>query len=104
MVLGDFNSNVRWDEWDRWWNHTDVVRELSALGLESIYHHCNSEAQGKETQPTFFMNRNRARPYHIDYAFASEELIKSSAICIGNPEQWLQFSDHLPIILDIAAI
>ena len=102
MVLGDFNSNVRWDEWDRWWNHTDVVRELSVLGLESIYHHYNSEPQGKETQPTFFMNRSRARPYHIDYAFGSAELIKRATISVGNPEQWLEFSDHMPIVVDIA--
>lgn len=104
LVLGDFNSNACWDEWDRWWNHTDVVRELSELGLESIYHHCNSEAQGKETQPTFFMHRKRARPYHIDYAFASAELMKGASISVGDPEQWLEFSDHMPIVVDIVTV
>jgi len=102
IIRGDFNSTACWDVWDRWWNHSDVVRELSSIGLESVYHHYTGEDQGKESQPTFFMQRKLDRPYHIDYAFASAEIIQSSTISIGRAEEWLEFSDHMPIVLDVA--
>jgi hypothetical protein len=38
VTAGDLNSNVRWNKEDRWWNHTDVVRELAEMGLESVHH------------------------------------------------------------------
>jgi len=99
-VVGDLNSNVIWDEWDRWWNHTDVVRELSALGLESCYHHHFSEDQGKETQPTFFLHRNPVKKYHIDYAFASKHwLVKH--VKVGLISDWLSESDHMPLVFDL---
>ena len=100
VVLGDFNSNARWDEWDRWWNHSDVVRDLSAVGLSSVYHSQSGELQGKESQPTFFMYRKADRPFHIDYAFASQDILASARLTIGDPSRWLEFSDHMPIVMD----
>jgi exonuclease III len=102
IVLGDFNSNTCWDEWDRWWNHSDVVRELLETGLESVYHFRTNEKQGKETQPTFFMYRRSDKPYHIDYAFVSTDILQSTEISIGSASEWLEFSDHLPVVLDFA--
>lgn len=100
MLVGDLNSNKRWDEWDRWWNHTDVVRELSDLGLNSAYHSFFSEAQGDETRPTLYMHRNQLNGYHIDYGFFGSQW-QVRLVEVGDPVYWLRFSDHMPIMFEI---
>ena len=100
-VIGDLNSNACWDVWDRWWNHSDVVRKLEELGLQSVYHHVCNEMQGKESHPTFFMHRKLARPYHIDYAFLSRKLLPGATCNVGDPADWLEVSDHMPLLLEL---
>lgn len=100
LLVGDLNSNTIWDEWDRWWNHSDVVRELAELGLESCYHRHFSEVQGKETRPTFFLHRNPLKPYHIDYGFAGPQWAVQG-VEIGDKEAWLTESDHLPVVFEL---
>jgi len=104
ILLGDFNSNRMWDKPDRWWNHSDVVEELAAINLESLYHQQTLQAQGQETSPTFFLQRNLEKAYHIDYVFVSQNLMSSCHLQIGNQEQWLGFSDHMPLTLSIQAV
>lgn len=101
IISGDFNSNVHWEKSDRWWNHSDVVRELAELKIHSLYHTFFDEDQGCETQPTFYMQRKLPKPYHIDYAFCSSGLLGNSAIEIGKAAEWLKVSDHMPLIMDI---
>jgi len=102
ILCGDLNSNTQWDEWDRWWNHSDVVRELADINIHSLYHKFTGEAQGKESTPTLFMHRKLEKPYHIDYAFISKNLSGQSHIEIGTPDTWLEFSDHMPVIFKIS--
>ncbi|MEN9538973.1 MAG: hypothetical protein RLZZ126_1208 [Pseudomonadota bacterium] len=101
LILGDLNSNVIWDKPDRWWNHSDVVEELHDAGLKSIYHHQTNEREGKETVPTFFLQRNEQKAYHIDYAFASDDCLTRCSISIGDKSKWLHLSDHMPLCVDI---
>ena len=102
MVLGDFNSNAIWDKPDRWWNHSDVVTKLAAAGLKSLYHEQHISKHGKESHPTLFLQRNRTKQYHVDYAFVSKDLLPKSRLTIGLAEDWLLCSDHVPLVVDIS--
>jgi len=100
LLIGDLNSNSMWDK-NKVKSHSSLVAKLDKLGLDSIYHELNNEKQGAETKHTFFRSRKAERTYHIDYAFLSKNLTKKTSLEIGTPDIWLEFSDHLPIILDI---
>jgi len=104
VIAGDFNSNVKWDQWDRWWNHSDVIRELKETNIESLYHTYFEELQGCEVQPTFFLQKNLNKPYHIDYIFGSPAFRNNlEKIEIGKVEDWIRLSDHLPMIAEFSS-
>lgn len=102
ILIGDFNSNQIWDDKERVGNHTEVVNFLNNLKIESLYHKQQDEIQGQETLKTFFMYRNLEKPYHIDYVFASHNLIINGYnLIFGKPEHWIDKSDHIPLVLEI---
>lgn len=95
IIAGDFNSNAIWDQWDRWWNHSDVVADLKEIGLESIYHNFYNEKQGSEKIPTLYFQKNIAKLYHIDYIFLPINLkYKVKQFEIGEPKYWLKQNKH----------
>lgn len=101
ILAGDFNSNKIWDQWDRWWNHSDVVRELSEIEIKSAYHVFSKEEQGKESVSTLCFRKDKTKTYHIDYLFAPTQFLKKlDTVEIGEIEVWLKYSDHMPLICD----
>ena len=104
ILMGDFNSNRIWDGKERIGNHSDVVCFLKRFGIESLYHKQHNEEQGQEKLKTFFMHRNISKPYHIDYVFASDRITRNGYnLTLGTPQDWIDKSDHIPLILDINA-
>ncbi|HRQ86835.1 MAG TPA: endonuclease/exonuclease/phosphatase family protein [Candidatus Saccharibacteria bacterium] len=101
IMAGDFNSNTNWDNLHPGKSHSILVEKLSSSDINSLYHHQTNEKQGDEQTPTQYMYRKPEKGYHIDYAFMSSSLLDRSNIEIGKPEDWLQYSDHMPLIIDI---
>ncbi len=102
ILLGDFNSNKIWDYKDRVGNHSHVVNMLTEHDIHSLYHEQNNINHGKETEPTFYMFRKFEKPYHIDYCFASREIMnKGYSFKVGKREDWIDKSDHVPIIIEL---
>lgn len=98
ILAGDWNSNKIFDYIKRVGTHSEVVEYLKSVGITSAYHKYFNEVQGKESKPTHYFRKNKERPFHIDYVFASESVLKRLSIFeIGTFEKWIMFSDHAPI-------
>ncbi len=82
-----------------------MVKKLKENGIVSLYHKKNNLKHGNEKHPTFFMYRNIEKPYHIDYCFTSEKILKNGFdFSIGKTEDWIELSDHIPISIIINKI
>jgi hypothetical protein len=100
IVIGDFNSHLRWDRNDRNANHSVLVRRLqNEFGLVSAFH-AVAERDGRPETPTYFHQWNETRPYHIDYAFIpSSWAPRLLSVEIGSYADWSTESDHRPLII-----
>lgn len=102
LIMGDFNSNAIWDANHRGMSHSDLVARLADLGIVSLYHHRSGELQGRESTPTLFHTKNREKPFHIDYCFASRTLVDRIRLFeVGTTDPWLERSDHMPLFVEI---
>lgn len=100
ILIGDFNSNTIWDRPKREGNHSTVVNKLETKGVYSAYHKYYNQAQGQEQHPTLYMYRRIDKPYHIDYCFASIDMIEHlQSVEIGDYDFWTKYSDHVPVII-----
>lgn len=99
IIIGDFNSNKRWDKTNNGRNHSTVEKELNEKGLISAYHWIHNENQAEETKNTFYLQRNKNKGFHIDHCFINSNKIISYSVL--DDDAWLEYSDHMPIILEI---
>lgn len=95
VIIGDFNSNVCWDNKHGKRNHSEVIKALKERGLESAYHQLRNEVPGQETESTFCLYRKPEKRYHIDYCFCNQSRVVDFKIY--NDMNWLNYSDHFPI-------
>ena len=101
VLIGDFNSNAQWDNSRKTGNHSQVVALLRKKSIESIYHLTTQETPSQETKPTIYLLKKLAKPFHLDYCFASTKLINDhTTIQVGDFEAWIEWSDHMPLIID----
>jgi exonuclease III len=100
ILIGDFNSNTIWDRKHRVSNHSNVVKLLEEKGIFSTYHLHHKQTQGAEKDPTLYMYRHKDKPYHIDYCFASTDMVeKLQSVEVGEYGFWIKYSDHVPVIV-----
>ncbi|WP_210367734.1 endonuclease/exonuclease/phosphatase family protein [Bacillus sp. REN3] len=102
IIAGDWNSNKIFDNIKRVGNHSIVVDILEKVSIRSAYHKSFNEEHGLETWPTHYFRKEKARPFHIDFIFASDSILKQmSKFEIGSYEDWIKYSDHMPIIMEL---
>ncbi len=105
LLIGDFNSNSIWDYKHGKNNHSSMAVELQKKKITSTYHHYYNLSQGKEKHPTFSLFRHKDKPYHIDYCFASSDLIKNlTKVEVGSHDEWSKYSDHSPLVIDFNSL
>lgn len=101
ILIGDFNSNTIWDHNYKVGNHTALVEYLKEKHIISLYHDIHHISHGEEPDPTLYLLKKEDRPYHIDYCFVSQQfLTKKTTIIVGNYNEWIKLSDHMPVIID----
>ena len=100
ILIGDFNSNTIWDKPKREGNHSTVVKKLEAKEIHSVYHKHFDQTQGKEQHATFYLYKHKHKTYHIDYCFASIDMLEHlKSVEIGDYESWIKYSDHVPVMV-----
>lgn len=98
VIIGDWNSNKIFDYIKRVGTHSEVVDLLKNEGITSVYHYYFNEDHGQESIPTHYFRKEKARPFHLDFLFASETFLnRLSHFEIGSYEKWINLSDHVPL-------
>lgn len=98
VIIGDWNSNKIFDYIKRVGTHSEVVEFLKNEGIVSVYHSYFNEEHGQESLPTYYFRKERTRPFHLDFVFVSESILKRlSHFAIGAYDDWIEFSDHIPL-------
>ena len=103
LIMGDTNScSVFNNHHPKKKNHDVLVELLQGKGLVDAYNHFTGEAEGEETIPTFYLQRKKEKPYHLDRCFVASERIVSFKVA-DNHDYWLTLSDHIPVEIVITS-
>ena len=97
LIAGDLNANQIWRE-SKDKGYTKFMTMLTKKEIHSCYHEWTKEEHGKEKMKTHFTRRDSNRGFHIDYCWASKDLLEQmNNVEIPEFEDWIDFSDHVPL-------
>lgn len=103
VVMGDFNTNRKQSRARRVGSHHTMQTQMEDLWLFSAYHYFYHQAQGQESQGTYFRGCDPQKPSHIDYVYLPINWQRRlRQVRVGDPAVWLAHSDHCPLIVDLA--
>ena len=100
VMCGDFNSNVVFNgHHPKKKNHTVLNEKLESKNLFSVYHCLTQDMQGEEKSMTFYQSKHLNNPFHLDYVYSGENVVKEFEIL--DFYKWITLSDHLPLVFRI---
>lgn len=100
VMCGDFNSSeVFNNHHPKKKNHTVLNEKLESKNLFSVYHDLTGDKQGSEKSKTFYQARHLNNPYHLDFVYAGENIVRDFEIL--DHYKWITVSDHLPLVFKI---
>lgn len=101
IVIGDLNNNVFWDR-PAYPDFANITGELARHGLVNLHYARTGEIPGNEWNATLYFLRNADRRYLIDHVFLPAAwLPRVSSYAIGAAVDWLDVSDHVPVVVDL---
>ena len=84
------------------WTHEArffLPRAVAGVPVCAVWAH-RATRKGDELHPSFFLQRNLAKPYHLDYILTGKAW-QIGALRIGAPAEWLACSDHMPLMAEL---
>jgi exodeoxyribonuclease-3 len=101
VIAGDFNSTPAVERSRRHPCHRDLADRLrDDFGLVSAYHAFYGLEHGEEEHPTYYHQRRRDRPFHLDYCFVPASW-RVRDVRVGAVDDWCGYSDHCPVVVDL---
>lgn len=99
IVAGDFACTAL--AGDGAGGYGDLRDLLGGHGLYSCYHAFSREAPGREGRATRYPGRIPGKGVHEAFCFASSDwLIRLCDVQVGEPDQWLDQGEQMPLVVD----
>ena len=99
VIGGDFNNSIIWDRPNNKNNFENINTQLENLGFASVYHSRTNDEFGLEETATFFHTKQESKKYHIDYLYLKS--LQSSSFELGKYKDWIELSDHSPMVVEV---
>ena len=80
---------------------SEIIKNLNEdKKLFSAYHTHLNKSHNKEVMKTYYFQSKGNGTSHVDYVFLNKEKFEIVKVYLGEKEDWLNHSDHLPLIVD----